>query len=231
MTKLDVPDTAIATAATALLTSCSPGHLVNHCLRTFEFGLALARRDHLEPDRELFYVAAALHDLGLTKTFDGPRSFEEEGAEAAHGFLLRERYPRLKADLVAEAVRLHLQLSTATDPRPEVALVHIGASADVTGARLDDIPTTTVHQILDEFPRLDFSHAITLLLTDQVNRKPTSQAARLVELGILQLIAAAPFSEYNDRSPWHMNKSGVRTYADGPGDPAQSGNEALHADR
>ena len=188
---MTIPDSAIARAATDLLTAASPTHLVNHCLRTYHFGLEIADGRGWRPDRELFYLAAALHDLGLTERFDGPDAFELEGAAAAHALLVKHGYDR--ADLVAEAIRVHIDLATAKDPRPEVALVHIGAGVDVTGARLDRIDADAVARILDAYPRLGFKKAVAELLSDQARRKPGCAAANLVSLGALELIEAAPF--------------------------------------
>src|SRR5215204_2719973 len=88
-----VPDTAVAAAATELLTATSPPALVNHCLRTFQFGAALGVRDELDVDLEMLYIGSALHDLGLTGRFDGPEPFEAEGAQAAYGYLVKAGYP------------------------------------------------------------------------------------------------------------------------------------------
>lgn len=39
---------------------------VNHCLRTYAWGMILGAHDGLRPDAELLFVAALLHDLALT---------------------------------------------------------------------------------------------------------------------------------------------------------------------
>ena len=190
------PDSAIARAATDLLVAASPPSLVNHCLRTYAFGLAFVEvGGRPEPDRELFYLASALHDLGLTERFDGDGPFEQEGADAAQAFLRAEGYPDERADLVAEVIRVHLELTTAHDPRPEVALVHIGAGMDVTGGRLDRLDGPTRDRIVEAYPRLGFKRAISDLMAGQAARKPTSLAGQFVSLGALDLIAAAPFEE------------------------------------
>ncbi|MET8351847.1 MULTISPECIES: HD domain-containing protein [unclassified Micromonospora] len=97
-----VPDTRLSAAATDLLIASSPATLVNHCLRTYHFGLAMADRDGLDPDLELLFIGAALHDLGLTERYDGPAPFEEIGADAAAEFLLSQGVDATRADLVAE---------------------------------------------------------------------------------------------------------------------------------
>ncbi|MEU8076484.1 HD domain-containing protein [Catellatospora citrea] len=190
-----LPDTRLAVAATDLLVASSTATLINHCLRTYHFGLALADRDGLAPDLELLYIGAALHDLGFTQRYDGPAPFEEIGADAAHELLLAQGADPARADLVAEAIRLHVYAQTAQDPRPEVALLSIGAAVDVFGLRLDLIAPALTRQIIEEHPRLGFTAAITAIVADQSARKPDSPLARLDRSGGARLLAAAPFAE------------------------------------
>jgi hypothetical protein len=51
-------------AAEALLDS-SPAYLVNHAMRTFFFGALIGRQEKKYFDGEVFFLACALHDLGL----------------------------------------------------------------------------------------------------------------------------------------------------------------------
>lgn len=192
---MTIPDTRLAKAAADLLAASSSETLVNHCHRTYRFGLELGERAGLAPDRELFWIGAALHDLGLTPAYDGDAPFEEVGANAAGAFLLGEGADPARADLVAEAIRLHLLPATAKDPRPEVALVTMGAAADVFGLRLDRIAPATVARIVEEYPRLGFTAAVTALVADQAARKPHSAIADLVNAGAADLIAATPFAD------------------------------------
>jgi hypothetical protein len=190
-----VPDTHLAAAATDLLVASSTATLANHCLRTYQFGLALADRDGLAPDLELLYIGAALHDLGFTERYDGPAPFEEIGADTAHEFLLSKGADATRADTVAEAIRIHVHAHTAKDPRPEVALLSIGAAVDVFGLRLDRIAPGIAARIIEEYPRLGFTAAITAIVADQSGRKPHSPLAQLDRAGGAQLLAASPFPE------------------------------------
>ncbi len=191
---MDVPDTAVARAATDLLRASSPPALVNHCLRTYQFGASLGAQEGLEPDLEMLYLGSALHDLGLTERFDGPEPFEAQGAQAAYAFLVGTGYPAERARFVGEAIAFHLAVSTAQDPRPEVALLSLGAAVDVLGLRLDALPGARVAAVLDAHPRLDFKAVIAALMRDQAERKPDSLAGTYVrEFDFLRLIADAPF--------------------------------------
>ena len=190
-----IPDTALARSATDLLVASSTALMVNHCFRSYHFGLALADRGGLAPDLELFFVAAMLHDLGLTERFDGPEPFEQISADIAHSYLLSHGADGARADAVAEAVRLHVFAEAANDPRPEVALVSMGAAVDVFGLRLDRIGSDTVQRIIEEYPRLGFTAAIIAIVADQSARKPDSPLARLDRAGGAQLLRDSPFAE------------------------------------
>lgn len=189
-----VPDSPLAAAAADLLRATSPPALVNHCLRTYQFGCAIGARDGLEPDPEVLYVASMLHDLGLTERFAGPEPFEAQGAQAAYAFLVPLGYPPERAEYVGEAIAFHLAVTSAQDPRPEVALLSLGSAADLLGLRLDLLPADLLAAVLAAHPRHDFKRVITALMRAESAGKPDSLAATYVrEFDFLDLIAAAPF--------------------------------------
>ncbi|GGM43162.1 hypothetical protein GCM10012275_12660 [Longimycelium tulufanense] len=188
------PDSALAKAATELVMSCSPRTLANHVLRTYQFGMALAEHDRLNPDRELAYLGAVLHDLGYTERFAGPRSFEVEGADAAATFLRERGASEEDVALVRDIILLHLIPEAVNDPRPEVVLVKIGVSADNFGRRLDDIDSKLVAAILAGAPRLGFKDFIVRAHNEEVRRKPDGTAAMLSrQYDITKRFATAPF--------------------------------------
>jgi HD domain len=190
-----IPDTKLATAAEALTVRVSPPALVGHCRRTYAFGAALLQQQRRTFDAELLYIAAMLHDLGLTDEFeDGVTPFEQIGADAAQRALLAEGAPPETVAQVHEAIGLHLLATSADDPRPEVAGVSIGAGMDVFGLRLSDLPATFVAEVLEEYPRLGLKAMLTGAIGRQVELKPQSRIARHAErYDVTALIAAAPF--------------------------------------
>ena len=78
-----VPDTAVALAAAELVRREAPPVLVAHCHRSYLFGALLGTRDGLQWDPEVLFVAAMLHDLGLTDFAGGAGPFEQRSAAAA----------------------------------------------------------------------------------------------------------------------------------------------------
>jgi hypothetical protein len=188
------PDSRLADAAEHLLRESSPPVLVEHCLRTYAFGAALLEEARRPVDHEVLFVASALHDVGLTELEDdGTTPFEQRGARLARDAVVRSGAGAVAADLVHDAVALHLELGTADDPRAEVAGVHLGAAVDVLGLRLDQLPPGLLDRVLERHPRHDFAAHMVAAMTREAAANPASRTAALVrEFGLLELIAAAP---------------------------------------
>ncbi|HEX8025194.1 MAG TPA: HD domain-containing protein, partial [Candidatus Limnocylindrales bacterium] len=64
---VEVPQDAISRAAWIRAERSLPEYLFSHSVRSYCWGIALAAHDGLELDREIFWVAALLHDVGLTR--------------------------------------------------------------------------------------------------------------------------------------------------------------------
>jgi hypothetical protein len=191
-----VPDSEICRRAWDLARTASTPVVLNHAMRTHAFGAVLAARSGIRLDPEVFFVAAVLHDLGLTaasETEDG--SFEWVGARRAAAFCAEHGLDARRTRLVHDAVALHSSVGLAHHREPEVALVHFGAGVDVLGLRLDEIPTTLLRTILERHPRLAFKHCFATLLERQATTKPRSHIAGPLGLGFVGRLRAAPFEE------------------------------------
>ncbi len=191
------PDTALTRAAEDLLVAASAPTLVAHCHRSYLFGSALldkAGRDH---DAHALFLAAALHDLGLTAAWDDPaQPFEVRGAAVAHEHLLRWGADVELADVVRDAIAGHLDPATVGDPRPEVAGLILGALVDVLGVGLADVPAALVDEVLTAYPRAGFTAFIIDVLRAEAAAKPASTiAAHIRNLDFLGRVAAAPFPD------------------------------------
>lgn len=193
---IDYPDTPSALAAASLLSAQAPGVLAAHSYRTYLFGAALGTRDGLDWDAELLFVSAMLHDLGLTTFIGGDGPFEQRGAAAAESWLTGQGWPADRAALVAAAIRMHMDVGRAGRERPEVALLHFGAAADVTGMRLEDIHPQTVAEILDAHPRAGFKKFFADKVRAEARANPASVTAGLCRWGqIAWRIEHSPFPE------------------------------------
>jgi len=141
------PDTAAARAAVNLVHEVSDAPLVGHVWRTWFFGHQLIAEHVHDADVEVGFVAAMLHDLGLTPGFDCDAPFEQAGAAAAADTLAGLGWPQDRIALTAAAIGQHLDLASA-EARPEIALVHLGAAADVIGLRVDNLPGELIEEVL-----------------------------------------------------------------------------------
>lgn len=176
MTLISAPDTEAARAARDLAVEVSHPTLVHHVWRTWYFGHHLIGTHVVDADLEVGFVAAMLHDLGLTGRFDADEPFEQAGAAAAASLLVDLGWPDDRAELVASAIASHLDLASA-EARPELALVHLGAAADVVGLRVDELPGPLIEEVLAAHPRDGFAETVLAALTRQVERKPHSTIA------------------------------------------------------
>ena len=176
-TEFSIPDSEIAKKATQLVAEVSPKFLYHHCVRSYLFGDILGKRDGIKYDRELLYLGAVLHDLGLTERFDRhEQRFEVDGADAARTFVLEHGLSDEKAEIVWDAIALHTSIGIASRKQPEIALVHLGVSADVFGIGLENIDPETVERVIDNYSRLGCGRAMMELIISQVERKPQTAA-------------------------------------------------------
>src|SRR5260370_31654427 len=101
------PDSPLIAAATEYARNCYEPYLFNHVIRSWLFAVKIARIRQVVVDEEVVAVAALLHDLGLTETFQGSNRFEVEGADAARAFAKGHRVDDRRAPLVWDSVALH----------------------------------------------------------------------------------------------------------------------------
>jgi HD domain len=171
-----LPDSALAQKAVDLAYRVSPPVVWTHVVRTFVFGALVGQAQNLRYDEELFFLAAVLHDLGLTAEFRGAERFEVVGADAADAFLKDHGLNSERREIIWDAIALHTSVGIASRKRPEIALVHIGAGVDVIGMGLDQLPPNLVAETIEALPRHDFNKAFFKELLDTMAQAPQSAA-------------------------------------------------------
>ncbi len=190
------PDTALAREAEERVRELSKPPLYGHCLRTWAFAALVARRDRVDHDEELLYLACVLHDLGLTEAHDGrdpsAACFAVEGARAAHTLLCDHQAPADRARTVAEAISLHLNISVPERYGPEAVLLSKGVMVDVVGRRVELLPTASVSDVVAKWPREGSSDLLLADTARQAKIRPQSRAALLHRLGFTKLVSANP---------------------------------------
>src|SRR3954469_1432630 len=152
-----IPDSLLAKEATDILHEYSTELLINHSIRVYLFAAEQGRQQKLRFDRELLYIAAAFHDLGLTKKFSSQHErFEVDGANAARQFLTAHNLPEEQVQTVWEAIALHTTPGITQHLRPEVALLYSGIGLDVLGKGFDQFSSKVRDEIVAAYPRKRF---------------------------------------------------------------------------
>ncbi|MFI5614522.1 HD domain-containing protein [Amycolatopsis sp. NPDC051903] len=187
------PETPAAAAALTVATRyCSPA-LLNHSVRAYLWGTHYAAAHGIGFDDELYYVAALLHDLGLTREFDNHRlAFEDASGHLAWVFGVAAGWPAERAARAEEIIVLHMRPDVAAAADAESHLLQVATSWDVSGHRPEEFPAETRAEVLARYPRLDFGAQFLTCFEDQAARKPDSAAGQAVASGIGTRLAANP---------------------------------------
>lgn len=166
------PDSELTRKAASLVDRVHSRAILNHVHRTWWFADFLGKQRGLKYDRETVYLAALLHDLGLTSEFCAEQRFEVDGADAASRFLLSNGYPQAKAELVWDAIALHSSAGIADRKQPEIALIYMGAHVDVMGLFIEEITPSLIDDTLALYPRIGMKAAFTQAVAEVARKKP-----------------------------------------------------------
>lgn len=196
--QVEHPWDACAFAASTAAQQLQPQWLTNHGWRTFAWGTLLALNADLKYDRNLFFSACMLHDLGLTPHAASPTNecFALRGARAASDILQRAGASVDQVHRVAEAITLHPNLEVGVKLGVEAHLLQAGAGLDVVGQRSEEVPVSLRQAVVTKHPRLGFKHAFCRCMRAESESAPNSRMGLYVRrLGFLDLIQQAPFAE------------------------------------
>lgn len=191
-----LPNTLLCVQAYLLCRSKAPAFLLNHSMRTYVFGALMAARHKKTFDREIAFVAALLHDLGLLPEFaskSGP--FEIDSADEAEHFVHSHGGPVREGSAIWNAIVMHdMRFAIPSRQSPEAFVVAAGAATDVIGPDDDMIASASLRQVVAAFPRLQFKREFIALLSDHCARKPGAQTGTWLE-GYCRHHSVTPASE------------------------------------
>jgi len=171
--RLRIPDSRLCAEATELVRESSPEYLFNHSLRSFYFASLLAERRKARLDVEVLYLGTIMHDIGLVEgLIREPRRFEVVGADFARRHVLEQGLDERRADIVWDAIALHSSVGIAEYKGAEVALAHLGISADVVGRGLEELTDEQIDSVLELAPRLSFADDFLDLLAEHIKANP-----------------------------------------------------------
>lgn len=191
---IPTPDTAAARAALELATEYHTPALLNHVLRSWLWAEGFATAEGLHGiDRELLYVSALLHDIGVVEAFDNHTlAYEDAGGHVAKALTAGAGWPPERRIRAHEVVVRHNwpEVDPAFDP--EGHLLEVATALDISGVRPDALPEDYLREVLAAYPRLTLAEEFTACVTDQAERKPTTAAHRIVERGVAGKLLSNP---------------------------------------
>lgn len=177
------PDSAICRAATALSAEASPPFLHNHCLRAYFWAVLL--NEGRPFDAEALFTAMMLHDLGLTERHRLPAAehgcFTLPAARIANALARDHGWTGRRAQCVADAICLHLNVVVAAQHGREAELVRIGSGADVAGLGMHRIAPDQRDAVIGRFPRLEMKREIDAALSAEACHNPTCRIGFLYD--------------------------------------------------
>ncbi|HEY9681416.1 MAG TPA: HD domain-containing protein [Oculatellaceae cyanobacterium] len=202
-----LPNTKHAAAVNEFLRSEASPHLYNHSVRSFLFASEFATAKKCTYDREVLFFGCMLHDLGLIEKYYGTTRFEVDGANAASKKLQELGVDEKTRLVVWDAVALHATTHIPQQKQPEIALVQLGAAADVMGLNVQDLNHERLRAILSLYPRENMKERILDDLIAYLRQNPAGGAGYWmdkiadkhvkhgVQFDLERAIKAAPFEE------------------------------------
>ena len=187
------PDTPAARAAVQIATTYHSLSLLNHVQRSWLWAEGFAALRGFEPDHELLYVSALLHDLGITPEFDNNTlAYEDAAGHVAIALTAGAGWPAERGIRAHEVIVRHNW--PEVDPAMDVEghLLEIATALDISGARTEDLPLDFRREVIVEYPRLDLAAEFGACVADQAARKPDTSARRLVDGGVQRKLRDNP---------------------------------------
>jgi hypothetical protein len=171
---IGIPDTHLCKQVTELVRDTEPELLFNHSSRVYYFGALTGLRRGLRFDRELLYVGAMFHDMGLTRQHSSQTErFEVDGANAARAFLKAHDIAQSEIDLVWTAIALHTTPGIPVHMDPVIALLTAGVEMDVLGIAYKEFTDAQREVVVAAYPRTPhFKEDIIQAFYNGIKHKP-----------------------------------------------------------
>ena len=169
-----IPDSKLVREVTDLVRDTASSLLFHHSSRVYYFGALAGVKRELKFDRELLYVGAMFHDMGLTPEHASQHErFEVDGANAARDFLRRHEIGQADIDTVWTAIALHTTPGIPQHMHPVVALVTAGVEMDVLGLTYKEYSDAEREAVVHAHPRTpQFKEDILQAFCDGIKHKP-----------------------------------------------------------
>jgi hypothetical protein len=180
-------------------TEYCPPALLNHSIRSYIWAAAYASMHRISFDVELLYVAALLHDIGLTAEFDSHTvAFEEAGGHVAWVFGAGAGWPADRRVRLREVIERHMWNEVDIHLDAEGHLLEMSTGVDISGREAEEFPIDFRAEVLGIHPRLDLVSSFVACFKDQAERKPDGRAAGLVARGLAERMQANPLERVGE---------------------------------
>jgi hypothetical protein len=190
---IEIPRDAVSAAVWDWTRRSLPRYLVDHSVRSYCWGVAIADREGWAFDRRILWTASLLHDLGLARIARNTMCFEVEGAEIARRILERRGMPPADSDRAAIAIILHMRPGVTLDDGVESVLLDRATGIDVRGDGFDAIAAVR-EPVVASFPRGAFDRRFLRAIEREVAIRRDCQSARLLN--------DTDLAGWMARSPW-----------------------------
>ncbi|CAG8291910.1 unnamed protein product [Penicillium salamii] len=187
-----IPDTSLSRRIDEYARSHLPVPTYNHSLRVYHYGLAM--KSHLFPTwaftDETYFLACLLHDIGTTETNlnSTKLSFEFYGGFLALDVLQKSPASdpdavasRDQAESVAEAIIRHQDLCQQGKITAVGQLLQLATIFDNTGAYSECVHSSTIEDVTNHFPRINWSHCFVATINREIELKPWCHTTTLGE--------------------------------------------------
>lgn len=201
-----VPQDDISAATWRWAHRSLPDYLVSHSVRAYCWGAAIAAGEGWTFDRQVYWTASLMHDLGLARIPRNTMCFEVEGAEFARRFLERLGMKTAEADRVAIAIILHMQPDVTLADGVESVLLDRATSLDVRGEGYELVDSVR-SRVMRDYPRRAFDRRFVAAIAREAAIRPTCQSARLLN--------RTGLADWMARSPWAVGPA-PRAISDTP---------------
>jgi hypothetical protein len=194
---VEVPRDDVSVAAWRWAARALPRYLLAHSVRSYCWGVAIAREEGWSFDARILWTAALYHDVGLTRIPRNTMCFEIEGAEIARTALERLGLPPAEADRVAIAIILHMQPAVTLADGVESVLLDRATGIDVRGAGFATIATVR-DAVVAAYPRDAFDRRFRRAIEREVAGRRDCQSVRLLGgTALAEAMAASPWAAAN----------------------------------
>lgn len=168
----DLPTSPIVRRAYDFARDHMPDFLFNHVSRSWIFAAKVGARTVNTFDVDVVGVSTLLHDIGLTPHGDGPHRFEVNGAMVARAFVQDLGFDDRRAQLVWDAVALHVIPSINLHKETEVALSARGIGVDFGIGDYAAFTRSEIDAVVAAVPRLNMKRRFAACAVHLAETKP-----------------------------------------------------------